>query len=836
MECIEPVKYSICLDLSNKSLDKFPGFLELTFKITKITDRLLLNANNISIIDLALSDKNNKSLEAKFNLKNKVLTIATKSLNKGNYTLRVNYLANYSKNLSGVYKTQDQSNGDVFISTHFEPNFAASCFPCFDEPNFRSVFALSFVLNQEDSVVSNTSLIETQDINASLKKHIFADTIPLPAYLVAFAVGNLHIIETAQSGRTTINVWARSKLSGMGKFALNTAVKSFNYLSKYFAIPYGNEVLNLVALPELPFNGMENDGALFFREKCLLIDNSNTLTQDARLVCDTICHEISHLWFGNMVGIESWSMLWLKEAVATLIQIKLVNILMPEFKRWNLFAYARQNAMFIDGLNSTRPIEVNKNNTDKAYEMFDTITYQKGSQILAWFENYCNPSAFGTVIRSFLQKYKYQSTTGLNLFKEMEKLIDFPVFKLIPYWLNDSGYPLISVDMIDENTFKISQTPFKYIESDNQKIFNLPLTLKIYPKENQDKPYLFKFIFESQSNTFVTDFKIQTVMANAYGLGFYRTDYKYKFSLNELKNFTISENLSILGDYYAYLLSLKYSWTDFFDLIDNFKYFQDEAIWLYLKEIYSELKLCLNEAMLENLNTLFLKMIQSNLDLYKIDIKAVLYNVSNNINDAYLIPLMEILGLCDEKFLAPLADVKIDGINDLFKPVIVNTLSCRGNIELFNYYYDAYINGLSPQDRQIYFAALACFSDSNIHDTLFGYIKSGKIMQVDLAYLLKNMLLNRYSSDSTWNFIVDNFDYLNSIISDTAFSNIYMGLSGLVGSMNDSKLNALETFLDNYYKFNIPTQARQQLEKLMILYKLRVNLMTNSLVHGIKGS
>ena len=62
---------------------------------------------------------------------------------------------------------------------------------------------------------------------------------------------------------------------------------------------------------------MENWGLVTFREAALLVDEGQSTPAQLTHVAYIIAHELSHMWFGNLVGIEWWSQLWLKEGFAT---------------------------------------------------------------------------------------------------------------------------------------------------------------------------------------------------------------------------------------------------------------------------------------------------------------------------------------------------------------------------------------------------------------------------------------------------------------------------------------------------------------------------------------
>lgn len=46
---------------------------------------------------------------------------------------------------------------------------------------------------------------------------------------------------------------------------------------------------------------MENYGLLVFKESLLLIDSANYSAQSRAECALTVCHEIAHQWFGNLV-------------------------------------------------------------------------------------------------------------------------------------------------------------------------------------------------------------------------------------------------------------------------------------------------------------------------------------------------------------------------------------------------------------------------------------------------------------------------------------------------------------------------------------------------------
>lgn len=101
---------------------------------------------------------------------------------------------------------------------------------------------------------------------------------------------------------------------------------------------------------------MENWGIVTFRETRLLYDDRNNSVIDKRNVVNVICHELAHMWFGNLgnliftinntipsnenmkyiffflVTLSWWNDLWLNEGFATYMSYKSADEILPNQK------------------------------------------------------------------------------------------------------------------------------------------------------------------------------------------------------------------------------------------------------------------------------------------------------------------------------------------------------------------------------------------------------------------------------------------------------------------------------------------------------------------------
>jgi glutamyl aminopeptidase len=58
--------------------------------------------------------------------------------------------------------------------------------------------------------------------------------------------------------------------------------------------------IDMAAIPDFVSGAMENWGIVTYRETRLLYDNSTNSIVDKDDVAITVCHELAHMWFGNL--------------------------------------------------------------------------------------------------------------------------------------------------------------------------------------------------------------------------------------------------------------------------------------------------------------------------------------------------------------------------------------------------------------------------------------------------------------------------------------------------------------------------------------------------------
>ncbi len=195
--------------------------------------------------------------------------------------LTLGFSGKINSNLEGFfslpYKNKD---GEMKkgAATMFAATEARTCFPCFDEPEFKAVFALEVTVDCHLMVISNMPVMDSKYYvvpslgNRRRRTDYFHWTKEMSTYLVCVVIGEFEYLETKAAGRTAVRVYAPWGQREQGRFAIEVAKKSLEFFNEYFGKRYPLPKLDLVALSRLSVGAMENWGVITCRETGLITE------------------------------------------------------------------------------------------------------------------------------------------------------------------------------------------------------------------------------------------------------------------------------------------------------------------------------------------------------------------------------------------------------------------------------------------------------------------------------------------------------------------------------------------------------------------------------------
>ncbi|MBS3922398.1 MAG: M1 family metallopeptidase [Nitrosarchaeum sp.] len=448
------------------------------------------------------------------------LVITIKNKIKGRAFIEIEFIGDLNNRLLGFYRSQYKQNGKTkyLATTQFEAADARRAFPCWDEPKAKATFEISIIVENKFTAISNMPIMSKKRLkNKTLYK--FAKTPIMSTYLIYLGVGEFEYL-TGKIGKVQVRVITTKGNKSKGKYSLELGKKLLSSYEKYFGIKYPLPKLDLIAIPDFAAGAMENWGAITFRETILLYDPKTSSTRTKQYIAEVISHEIAHQWFGNLVTMKWWNDLWLNESFATFMATKFVDKFYPEWDLWNQFVDdAMNNAMALDSLKNTHPIDVKVNSTSEIREIFDAISYDKGGCVLRMLEHYVGESNFQKGLKKYLASFKYKNAEGKDLWDAIGKISKMPVRSMVQTWLKQPGFPVVEIEKQD-STLHLKQRRY-VLESDkksNKGLWFIPLSVGL---QNE----LFQKLFTKKSMSVKLPKDNIGFVANFGRKGFYRVKY-----------------------------------------------------------------------------------------------------------------------------------------------------------------------------------------------------------------------------------------------------------------------------------------------------------------------
>ena len=236
-------------------------------------------------------------------------------------------------------------------------------------------------------------------------------------------------------------------------------------------------------------------------------------------------HELAHQWFGNLVTMDFWDGLWLNEGFATWMSWYSCNEFYPEWKVWETFVIdTLQGALGLDGLRSSHPIEVPVHRAEDINQIFDSISYSKGSAVLRMISKYIGEDVFIDGVRKYIKKHAWGNTQTGDLWAALSEASGKDVSTVMDIWTKKIGYPVVSVTENDKDgSITIKQNRFLRTgdvkPEEDETLY--PVILGLRTKDGVDE----SLILRDREQTFKLPHGLDFYKLNADHSALFRTSY-----------------------------------------------------------------------------------------------------------------------------------------------------------------------------------------------------------------------------------------------------------------------------------------------------------------------
>lgn len=427
---------------------QFRGTVQIDAQVQEPTARVYLHA-----VDLAI-DEARAFYGGTWRAANRVAmdtdaeTIAldfAEALPQGSVRLDLSFRGQILDRLRGFYRSE--KDGLRYAATQFEAADARRAFPCFDEPEFKARFAVVLIVPAGVVAISNGAEISRRPLESGNWEFRFAETPPISSYLVAWCIGPFEATEVAYTASgVPVRVWLPQGMANKGAYAREAHVRSLTYLEDYTGIAYPYGKVDAIGLPDFEAGAMENPGAITYRLTVIAADPERASLATRKAIFSTAAHELTHMWWGDLVTMAWWDDLWLNESFATFIGSKATADLNAAWDLWRDFVAALQRPFQLDALTSTHPISFPVANAKQATERFDVITYWKGAAVVRMIESFLGAEAFRQGVRAYLQKYREANATAEDFWHELSAASGHAVGEMANAWIRQPGHPVIELN------------------------------------------------------------------------------------------------------------------------------------------------------------------------------------------------------------------------------------------------------------------------------------------------------------------------------------------------------------------------------------------------------
>ncbi|MEV5429206.1 aminopeptidase N [Streptomyces sp. NPDC052701] len=348
----------------------------------------------------------------------------------------------YSRTGEGLHRFVDPEDGEVYLYTQYEPADARRVFATFEQPDLKAPFRFEVRAPEGWTVWSNGAGERTDGVWR------FAETKPIPTYITCVVAGPYHYVTDTyervlpDGTRLEIPLGALCRKGLAPHFDADDVFlvtkQGLDFFHDRFDYPYPFGKYDQAFVPEYNLGAMENPGLVTFREEFIFRGKVTQTSYEGR--ANVILHEMAHMWFGDLVTMEWWDDLWLKESFADFMgAFALVGATRFE-GGWITFANRRKAwAYRADQLPSTHPITADIRDLQDAKLNFDGITYAKGASVLKQLVAYVGQDAFLEGARRYFKRHAYGNTRLGDLLAVLEETSGRDMGAWARSWLQTAG-------------------------------------------------------------------------------------------------------------------------------------------------------------------------------------------------------------------------------------------------------------------------------------------------------------------------------------------------------------------------------------------------------------
>ncbi len=454
------------------------------------TDSLRLDAKGMDIKQVSLVNGTQMiPLKYTYDDHSLLIKLDRNYLAKEQYTVYIDYTAkpnllkaqgsaaiNDAKGLYFINPDERTPNKPRQIWTQGETEASSAWFPTIDRPNQKTTAEISMTVLDNYVSLSNGALSNQQKNSDGTRTDTWKMDLPHAPYLFMMAVGDFKIYQDKYNN-IPVDYYLEPKYAPYAKDIFGKTPAMMDFYSKTLCVPYPWNKYAQIVCRDYVSGAMENTSATLHGEHVqktkreLLDDNQE----------GTIAHELFHQWFGDLVTAESWSNLTMNESFATFGEV-----IWREHDggkdRGDKSRFEKLQSYLKSTKNGKSPTLARYYYHDKE-DMFDNISYAKGSLILYALKEQMGDEAFYQSLKKYLTDNSFKTGEPQQLRLAMEEVTGKDWAPYFNQWYYQGGHPILRITTRNgENSIILNVAQ---IQDSTVQTFQLPLAVDIYTKNGK---------------------------------------------------------------------------------------------------------------------------------------------------------------------------------------------------------------------------------------------------------------------------------------------------------------------------------------------------------------
>lgn len=439
--------YSGCVQLYSKprnyDIQKYQANVNIDFEKQQldIKESIFINGNESGIINPEF-DANNLLIDSivlnnrkiDFDYDGKLLKLKLVQRFRKSFTPHIDFY--YKANSGGGL----QFYPNQVYTAYNTPDWLVCDFEAVD----LAAAELTFKLPGNYQMVSNGTLEKLTSISTDSVTWIWDEPVPVPPFVLGFAVGNFFTYSIKQKEMPEISLFCDSSL----KQKAQPIMRDFPNIIKFFentsGVKYPRKVYTQVLSKGEPMQELDCFSLIYedFADEYLADSLENWL----------FVHELSHQWWGINMPCKGWENFWLNEAIATFITAayKEQTFGREEYDREMAIAKWRYAKIIDQGKDRALAYRTPIDEKDAG----GGIVYAKGALVLNYLRYFIEEKLFWTNFRGF-SKNAFEKYTTTEDFKSAMGKHSKDLDHFFDVWVYGDKAPTIDAEYTLEGTYLI---------------------------------------------------------------------------------------------------------------------------------------------------------------------------------------------------------------------------------------------------------------------------------------------------------------------------------------------------------------------------------------------